>query len=201
MSANFIDSELSALKDAVAMALEYANSLGTSAAEVAISKQQGLSVSTRLKEVETVEFNKDGALGITLYRDGHKGSSSTSDLSPEAIRQAVKAADGIARYTSEDPASGLADSELMAKDFPDLDLYHPVTPAGRVGRVGHSRRSCSAGQRPEDQEFGWGQCQRPQQRQGLWQQPWFPAGLLQLALQPELCGDWCRRKRRYAARL
>ncbi len=129
MSANFIDSELSALKDAVAMALEYANSLGTSAAEVAISKQQGLSVSTRLKEVETVEFNKDGALGITLYRDGHKGSSSTSDLSPEAIRQAVKAADGIARYTSEDPASGLADSELMAKDFPDLDLYHPVTPA------------------------------------------------------------------------
>ena len=125
MSANFIDSELSALKDAVAMALEYANSLGSSAAEVAISKQQGLSVSTRLKEVETVEFNKDGALGITLYRDGHKGSSSTSDLSPEAIRQAVKAADGIARYTSEDPASGLADPELMAKDFPDLDLYHP----------------------------------------------------------------------------
>ncbi|MCE9789111.1 metalloprotease PmbA [Shewanella chilikensis] len=125
MSANFIDSELSALKDAVAMALEYANSLGTSAAEVAISKQQGLSVSTRLKEVETVEFNKDGALGITLYRDGHKGSSSTSDLSPEAIRLAVKAADGIARYTSEDPASGLADPELMAKDFPDLDLYHP----------------------------------------------------------------------------
>ncbi|MBT1443983.1 metalloprotease PmbA [Shewanella sp. JM162201] len=127
MSSNKIEVEMAALKDAVAMALDYANTLGTSAAEVAISKQQGLSVSTRLKEVETVEFNKDGALGITVYRDGCKGSSSTSDLSPEAIRQAVKAADDIARYTSSDPYNGLADAALMAKDIRDLDLYHPET--------------------------------------------------------------------------
>lgn len=125
MSVPFIDAELPALKDAVATALEYARSLGTSAAEVAISKQQGLSVSSRLKEVETVEFNKDGALGITVYRDGHKGNSSTSDLSPEAIKEAVRAADGIARYTSEDPSAGLADAELMATEFPNLDVYHP----------------------------------------------------------------------------
>ncbi|MFQ6371834.1 metalloprotease PmbA [Shewanella sp. YIC-542] len=125
MSANFIDGELSSLKDAVAMALEFAKGLGSSAAEVAISKQQGLSVSSRLQEVETVEFNKDGALGITVYRDGCKGNSSTSDLSPEAIREAVKAADSIARYTSEDPAAGLAEKSLMATEFPNLELYHP----------------------------------------------------------------------------
>ncbi|ASF16935.1 metalloprotease PmbA [Shewanella xiamenensis] len=125
MSLNRIDSELTALKDAVAVALEYANKLGTNAAEVAISKQQGLSVSTRLKEVETVEFNKDGALGITVYRDGCKGSSSTSDLSPEAIALAVKAADDIARYTSADPFSGLADKALMATEIRDLKLYYP----------------------------------------------------------------------------
>ncbi|WP_144212361.1 metalloprotease PmbA [Shewanella donghaensis] len=130
MSTNNIDSELAALKDAVAVALEHAKKLGTSAAEVAISKQQGLSVSTRDKEVETVEFNKDGALGITVYRDGCKGNSSTSDLSPEAIAIAVKAADDIARYTSSDPFSGLADKDLMAQTIRDLDLYHPqdVTP-------------------------------------------------------------------------
>lgn len=120
-----IETELNSLKDAVSMALEYAAKLGTSGAEVAISKQQGLSVSTRLKEVETVEFNKDGALGITLFRDGCKGSSSTSDLSPEAIRRAVKAADDIARFTSEDPFNGLADAELMAKQIEDLELYYP----------------------------------------------------------------------------
>jgi PmbA protein len=125
VSSHTIDSELDTLKEAVAAALAYANKLGASAAEVAISKQQGLSVSTRDQEVETVEFNKDGALGITLYRGGRKGSSSTSDLSPDAIALAVKAADGIARYTSEDPFSGLADKALMAKSIRDLDLYHP----------------------------------------------------------------------------
>ncbi|MGL5358505.1 MAG: metalloprotease PmbA [Shewanella sp.] len=125
MSLNRIDSELTALKDAVAVALDYAHQLGTSAAEVAISKQQGLSVSTRLKEVETVEFNKDGALGITVYREGCKGSSSTSDLSPEAIALAFKAADDIARYTSADPFSGLADKALMATQIRDLELYYP----------------------------------------------------------------------------
>ncbi|MGL5392225.1 MAG: metalloprotease PmbA, partial [Shewanella sp.] len=125
MSLNRIDSELTALKEAVAVALDYAHQLGTSAAEVAISKQQGLSVSTRLKEVETVEFNKDGALGITVYREGCKGSSSTSDLSPEAIALAVKAADDIARYTSADPFSGLADKALMATQIRDLELYYP----------------------------------------------------------------------------
>ncbi|WP_394230152.1 metalloprotease PmbA [Shewanella colwelliana] len=120
-----IELELNSLKDAVSMALDYAAKLGTSGAEVAISKQQGLSVSTRLKEVETVEFNKDGALGITLFRDGCKGSSSTSDLSPEAIRRAVKAADDIARFTSEDSFNGLADASLMATHIEDLELYYP----------------------------------------------------------------------------
>ncbi|MCK8045842.1 metalloprotease PmbA [Shewanella sp. 1CM18E] len=125
MSSPSIDIELDSLKDAVSMALEYAKTLGTSGAEVAISKQQGLSVSTRMKEVETVEFNKDGALGITVFRDGCKGSSSTSDLSKAAIEQAVKAADDIARFTSADPFNGLAEKSLMATQFPDLDLYHP----------------------------------------------------------------------------
>lgn len=125
-----IDQELETIKNAVSVALEYAKELGSSAAEMAISKQQGLSVSTRLKEVETVEFNKDGALGITVYRDGCKGSSSTSDLSPAAIKLAVKAADDIARYTSPDPFSGLADKALMATEIRDLQLYYPesITP-------------------------------------------------------------------------
>lgn len=130
VSFNKIDLELDQVKSAVSMALDYAKELGTSAAEVAMSKQQGLSVSTRLQEVETVEFNKDGALGITLYRDGCKGSSSTSDLSPEAIKRAVKAADDIAKYTSSDPCSGLAEAHLMATEVKDLELYYPesITP-------------------------------------------------------------------------
>ncbi|GLS83408.1 metalloprotease PmbA [Paraferrimonas haliotis] len=125
MTQQKLDSELERLKQAVAVAVEQATTLGADQAEVAISRQQGLSVGTRMKEVETVEFNQDGALGISLYLNGCKGTSSTSDLSPEAIEQAVKAAFSIAKYTQADEANGLADSELMATDPKDLDLCHP----------------------------------------------------------------------------
>ncbi|CAH0541598.1 metalloprotease PmbA [Vibrio marisflavi] len=115
------------LEAAVAKALDMA-SASCDGAEVAITKSTGLSVSTRMCEVENVEFNSDGALGITVYRDQKKGSASTSDLSEEAIKQTVAAAIDIAQYTSEDPCSGPAPKELMVKEVLDLDLFHPDTP-------------------------------------------------------------------------
>ncbi len=75
-------------------------------------------------EVENVEFNSDGALGITVYHDQKKGSASTSDLSEKAIAQTVAAALDIAQYTSEDPFAGPAPKEYMVKEIPDLDLFH-----------------------------------------------------------------------------
>ncbi len=109
----------------VAEVLSLAKSLGADGAEVSMSKQQGLSVSTRLGEVETVEFTNDGALGITVYQQGRKGSASTADLSDGALKQAVQAAVNIAKYTSVDEFSGLADKELLSMSPIDLDLYHP----------------------------------------------------------------------------
>jgi len=113
------------VKDRVAKALELAKSLGADGAEVAMSRQQGLSVGTRLGEVENVEFTNDGALGITVYQQGRKGSASTADLSEKALNQAVEAAVNIAKYTSVDDCSGLADKETLAMQVQDLDLYHP----------------------------------------------------------------------------
>ncbi|SEG59558.1 metalloprotease PmbA [Vibrio hangzhouensis] len=115
------------LEAAVARALDMA-SVSADAAEVAITKSTGLSVSTRMCEVENVEFNSDGALGITVYRGQRKGSASTSDLSEKAIAQTVAAALDIAQYTSEDPFAGPAPKELMVKTIPDLDLFHPDEP-------------------------------------------------------------------------
>ncbi|HFG2430584.1 TPA: metalloprotease PmbA [Vibrio cholerae] len=115
------------LEAAVAKALELA-AVSSDAAEVAITKSTGLSVSTRMCEVENVEFNSDGALGITVYRGQRKGSASTSDLSEKAIRQTVLAALDIAQYTSADPYAGPAPKELMVQEIPDLDLFHPDEP-------------------------------------------------------------------------
>ncbi|MFH4735207.1 metalloprotease PmbA [Vibrio diabolicus] len=115
------------LEQAVARALKLA-SAKSDAAEVAITKSTGLSVSTRMGEVENVEFNSDGALGITVYRGQRKGSASTSDLSEAAIEQTVIAALDIAHYTSEDPFAGPAAKEYMVEEIPELDLFHPDAP-------------------------------------------------------------------------
>ena len=115
------------LEQAVSRALEIA-AAKSDAAEVAITKSTGLSVSTRMGDVENVEFNSDGELGITVYRGQRKGSASTSDLSEAAIEQTVLAALDIAQYTSEDPFAGPAPKEYMVKEVPDLDLFHPDAP-------------------------------------------------------------------------
>jgi len=117
--------QFSQVKESVAKVLNLAESLGADGAEVAMSRQQGLSVGTRLGEVENVEFTNDGALGITVYQQGRKGSASTADLSEKALQQTVQAAINIAQYTSVDDCSGLADKELLMMSPPDLDLYYP----------------------------------------------------------------------------
>lgn len=83
-----------ALEQAVAQALELARA-ASDAEEVAISKTTGISVSTRYGEVENVEFNSDGALGMTVYHQQRKGSASSTDLSSEAI---ARTAAGCAGY-------------------------------------------------------------------------------------------------------
>lgn len=113
------------LERAVSQALDLAKAK-TDGAEVAVNKSTGISVSTRYGEVENVEFNSDGALGITVYLGQRKGSASSTDLSDKAIARAVQAAIDIASYTSEDPCSAPAQADLLAWQVPDLDLYHPL---------------------------------------------------------------------------
>ncbi len=120
-----IQTEQRQLELAVEQALESAKRLGADAAEVSISKQTGLSVNTRNGELENIEFNKDGALGIAVYRDGRKGSASTSDLRPDAIARTVAAALDISLYTTVDPFAGIADADALAWDAPRLELCFP----------------------------------------------------------------------------
>jgi len=98
---------------------------GASEADVAASIDLGLSVNVRLGDVETVERTRDRGVAVTVYFGKRKGSASTADLDPASIEQTVDKACAIARYTEEDPANGLADADLLAKDIPDLDLWHP----------------------------------------------------------------------------
>ena len=113
------------LQDVVSFVLEEASRQGASQCEADANVSQGLGVTVRLGEVETIEYQRDRGLGLTVYFGKRKGSASTADLSREAVRQTVEKACAIARYTAEDPYAGLIDPEALARDIPDLDLYHP----------------------------------------------------------------------------
>ena len=123
------------LKALVTDILKQAREHGADAAEVSASEDAGLSVTVRLSELENVEFNRDRGFGITVYLGKRKGSASTSDSTPEAVAETVRAACNIARFTEEDPCHGLADAHLMAQVFPDLDLDHPWTTSVAVAET------------------------------------------------------------------
>lgn len=107
--------------------LDYAKSRGASACEADVSEAFGQSVTVRCGEVETIEYNRDKGVGVTVYLGRQRGYASTSDFSPASLNAAVDAALSIARFTAPDEAAGLPDAELLARGDMALDLYHPWT--------------------------------------------------------------------------
>jgi PmbA protein len=116
---------LDELQQIVREALAYAMTTGATGAEAEASEGVGQGVTVRLGSVETIEHNRDKGIGITVYIGRQRGHASTSDFGGDAVRRVVDAALSIARLTASDECAGLADPELLARQFPDLDLYHP----------------------------------------------------------------------------
>jgi len=119
------DATRSQLADLVRRALDEARRGGATQAEAGVSLDTGLSVTVRLGDVETLEYQRDRGMGITVYVGRRKGSASTADLGWPAVAETVAKALSIARFTAEDDCAGLADAALMAREIPDLELAHP----------------------------------------------------------------------------
>ncbi|MFM8332332.1 MAG: metalloprotease PmbA [Candidatus Methylumidiphilus sp.] len=117
--------KLARLSSLVADILAEAKQQGASAAEAGLSVDLGLSVNVRLGEVETIEHHRSQGLGVTVYFGQRKGSASSTDLSAQAVRETVAAACRIAQHAQPDEFAGLPEAELLATEFPDLDLCHP----------------------------------------------------------------------------
>jgi len=113
------------LKNTAQEAVEHARKLGVEQAEAGVSYDEGFSVTVRLGELESIERQRDRGLAVTVYTKGRKGSASTTECSSVAVEETVRKAISIANFTSEDDYAGLAEPELMARELPDLDLYHP----------------------------------------------------------------------------
>jgi len=117
--------EITRLETTIHDLLIEAKKQGASGAEAGLNVDNGLSVNARLGAVETIENHCSQGLGVTVYFGHSKGSASSTDLTPDSIKETVTAACNIARYTSEDSFAGLPDSRFLATEFEDLDLYHP----------------------------------------------------------------------------
>jgi len=113
------------LEAIVKMALDEADKQGMDQAEVAASHDIGLAATARLGDVENLEYTNDRGIGVTVYKNSCKGNASTSDISPQAIRETVAKACTFANLTASDQYAGLADADLMCTDTEDLDLDHP----------------------------------------------------------------------------
>ena len=117
--------ELDRISEIAEDVLRRCRAQGASEVDVGIGVDVGLSVSVRLGEVESIEHHRDRGLSLTVYFGKRKGSASTADLNPDSIGKTIEHACAIARYTEEDPCNGLADADLLAHEFADLDLWHP----------------------------------------------------------------------------
>ena len=117
--------EINRLKNLVQDILDESKTQGATSAEAGLSVDNGLSVTARLGNVETIEYHCDQSLGVTVYIGKKKGSASTNDFSADSVRETVKAACSIAGFSSEDTYAGLPDKEMLATEFPDLDMNHP----------------------------------------------------------------------------
>ncbi|MDK9723481.1 MAG: metalloprotease PmbA [Sterolibacteriaceae bacterium MAG5] len=113
------------LRELAQTVLDHARKLGASACETDVSEGMGQSVTVRRGEVETIEYNRDKGIGVTVYLGQRRGHASTSDFAPAALRATVEAALSIARFTAEDACAGLPEAGLLAKGEMDLDLFHP----------------------------------------------------------------------------
>ena len=174
------------LRDVAASILDYAKTRGATSAETEVSEGFGQTVTVRRGEVETIEYNRDKGIGVTVYVGQKRGHASSSDFSPQAVKDTVDAALSIARFTAADDAAGLADADLIAHDIPDLDLYHPwdlpvergielATQAEDAGFAADKRISNSEGATASTQEsqFVYGNSLGflggyPNSRHGLW---------------------------------
>lgn len=105
--------------------LDYAARRGAGAAETEVSEGVGQTVTVRKGDVETIEYNRDKGIGVTVYIGKQRGHASTTDFTPQAVRDTVDAALSIARFTAADECAGLADEDMLARGIPDLDLWHP----------------------------------------------------------------------------
>ena len=95
------------LESLAAEVVELAMKAGASDAEAVAREGDEFSVNVRMGQVETLKESGSRGLGLRVFLGLHSASASTSDLTPEGIRQLVDGALALATLVKSDDADAL----------------------------------------------------------------------------------------------
>ncbi len=98
-----------------------ARSAGADAADAVFVDGTSLSKTVRLGEPEHLERSEGRDVGLRVFIGKRQAMVSSSDTSPDALKELSSRAVAMARAVPEDPYCGLADPEMLAGDVPDLE--------------------------------------------------------------------------------
>jgi PmbA protein len=122
--------------------LAQAKQQGATSADLLFAEAESMGVRVRMGTIERLESAQEQRLGLRCFIGRRSASTSTSDLSPESVRELVERTCSLAKVTAEDPAAGLPDPGELAKTFPDLDLFDDAAAQlSAEDRIGLAKRA------------------------------------------------------------
>jgi PmbA protein len=109
--------------------IQAARRAGADAADALLVESVSAGVSYRLGKLEDVERAESTDLGLRVFVGARVAFVSSTDLSKDRLAELPERAVAMARLAPEDKYAGLAPKELLARDFPALDLEDPKEPS------------------------------------------------------------------------
>lgn len=116
------------LTDIASQLLDRAKAHGAEAADAVIAQSSSEDISVRMGALEDIERSESTDLGLRVFIGKSQANISTTDFSSASLDQLAERCVQMAKAAPDDPYCGLADADLLARDWADYDLYDPTTP-------------------------------------------------------------------------
>lgn len=117
---------LAPLEERALQLVEAAKSAGADGADAIVAASRAAGIDVREGKVEEAEGAENNAFSLRVFV-GHRTASVSANQGDDPRLLAERAV-AMAKVSPPDPLVALADQGLLAKDFPDLDLYDPTEP-------------------------------------------------------------------------
>ena len=119
----------SALSTLAQRLVEAAKRAGADAADAVAVRGVSQGVDIRDGQVEESERAEGDDVGLRVFVGKRQAVVSTNDIGGDNVAKLAERAVAMARIAPDDPYVGLADADLLARNFANLDLLDPVMPS------------------------------------------------------------------------